>query len=322
MSAGSRPVDVVGVGLNATDTLIRLPHFPVFDSKVEFFSAEVLPGGQVASAMVACQFWGLRTRYIGKIGDDRGAQLQRDAFERAGVEARLLSVPRCRSQEAFILVDQPTGERTILWRRDARLTMRPEELQREWILGARVLHVDGHDTTAAVTAARWARAAGMVVSADIDDLYPGVEDLLESVDYLFASRDFPSRLTGEPDLLAALPAIWQRFGCRVAGATLGRDGALAWDGKRFHYSPAYRVETVDTTGAGDIFHGGIVYALVRAWPLARTLEFSCAAAALNCTALGARGGIRPFAEIERFLRDAQRYPSAYNGQELARRVSS
>ncbi len=315
-------VDVVGLGLNATDTLIRLPHFPAFDSKVEFLSAEVQPGGQVASAMVACQRWGLRTRYIGKVGDDPAALLQRRALEEAGVEAHLLEGRGCRSQEAFILVDRVTGERTILWRRDAGLVVRPQELRREWILRARILHLDGHDTTAAAAAACWAREAGIPVSADLDDLYPGVEDLLENVDYVFASRDFPTRLMGGADLLAALPAMAARFGCRVAGATLGREGALAWDGARFCYSPAYRVPTVDTTGAGDIFHAGFAYALARGWPLERALEFSCAAAALNCLALGARGGIRPVAEIERLVRDGPRYAPAYDSQELARRVSS
>lgn len=309
-------VDAVGVGLNATDTLISLPHFPAFDSKVEFTSAEIRPGGQVASAMVACQFWGLRTRYVGKVGDDAAARLQQGELARAGVEAHLVEVPHCSSQVAFILVDQATGERTILWQRDPRLELRPEELDRNWILGARLLHVDGHDTAAAATAARWAREAGIPVTADIDNLYSGVEALLENVDHLLASRDFPARLTGEADLRKSLPAIHRRFGCRVAGVTLGRQGALAWDGTQFHYSPAYQVQTVDTTGAGDIFHGAFVYALLRGWSLGRSLEFSNAAAALNCTALGARGGIQKIDATERFVREGSRHQPAYDQKEL------
>ena len=151
MTAEVPVVDVVGVGLNATDTLIRLPHFPAFDSKIEFISAEVRPGGQVATAMVACQGWGLKTRYVGKVGNDSAAELQRREFAGAGVEAHLLAVADCTSQLAFILVDQASGERTILWKRDARLTLRPEELRRDWIVRARALHVDGHDTAAAAT---------------------------------------------------------------------------------------------------------------------------------------------------------------------------
>ncbi len=318
MTAEIPVVDVVGVGLNATDTLIRLPHFPAFDSKVEFISVEVHPGGQVASAMVACQSWGLKTRYVGKVGDDSAAELQRRELAGAGVEAHLLVVADCTSQVAFILVDQASGERTILWQRDARLTLRPEELRRDWIVRARALHVDGHDTAAAATAARWAREAGLTVTADVDNLYPGVEALLENVDYLLASRDFPARLTGEADLLKSLPAIRGRHGCQVAGVTLGRQGVLAWDGRQFHYSPGYRVGAVDTTGAGDIFHGAFVYALVQGWPLNRRLDFACAAAALNCTAVGARGGVRPVAEIERLMREGMRHPAAYDQGELNR----
>jgi sulfofructose kinase len=311
-------VDAVGVGLNATDTLIRLPHFPGFNSKIEFLSADVLPGGQVASAMVACQKWGLRTRYIGKVGDDPAAQLQREELARAGVEAHLFAVSGCASQTAFILVDRVSGERTILWRRDARLELRPEELNQEWIVRARALLVDGHDTAAATAAARWARQAGIPVTADLDNLYPEVEALLENVDYLFASSTFPEKLTGERDLLRSLPAIARRYGCRVAGVTLGCQGTLAWDRVQFHYSPAYKVETTDTTGAGDIFHGGFLYGLLQGWTLRRNLEFSCAAAGLNCAALGARGGIRPVHEIEQHMRTGARYEFAYDQEILDR----
>jgi sulfofructose kinase len=321
MPAQTPLVDVVGVGLNAADTIICLPHFPALDSKLEFTSAKVLPGGQVASALVACQVWGLRTRYIGKVGDDALADLQRREFARLGIEAHLLAVPGCESQSAFILVDQGTGERTILWRRDARLALRPEELDRECVLRARVLHVDGHDTTAATAAACWARQAGIPVTADLDNLYPHVQALLENVDYLLASRDFPARLTGEADLLKSLPLIHRRFGCRVAGVTMGLQGALAWDGARFHYSPGYRVQAIDTTGAGDIFHGAFLYTLLQGWPLGLSLHFSCAAAALNCTALGARGGIQPVAEVERLMRAGLRHSPAYAQEALDRCAS-
>ncbi len=306
-------VDVVGLGLNAADTLVTLPHFPAPDSKLEFDSVQVLPGGQVASAITACQIWGLRTRYIGKAGDDSAAELQRAEFARTGVEAHLLLVPGCASQVAFILVDQSSGERTILWKRDARLAIRPEELNREWIVRARALHVDGHDTAASAQAALWARAAGLLVTADVDNLYPGLEALLENVDFLITSREFPARLTGLEDLRESLPAIQRRYRCRVTAATLGREGVLAWDGSQFHYSAGFRVDAVDTTGAGDIFHGAFVYALLQGWPLPRMLDFSCAAAALNCTALGARGGIRPVSEVERLMSAGARHTSMQQG---------
>jgi sulfofructose kinase len=305
-----RKVDVIGVGLNATDTLIPVPHYPSAGTKVAFHSADILPGGQVASAMVACQSWGLRTRYVGKVGDDPAGELHRSEFARIGVEAHLFTAPGCPSQQAFILVDD-TGERTVLWKRDERLTLQPEELEGEWIVNARALHVDGHDTAAAALAATWARAAAIPVVADLDELYPGVDALLKNLDYLIASRDIPGRLTGEPDLRKSLPALQARYGCRLSAATLGHEGVLAWEGKRFYYAPAFRVDVVDTTGAGDIFHAGFIYGLLQGWPLERQLEFACAAAALNCTGHGARGGIQPVDNIERLMSTGTRYPNAF-----------
>ena len=308
--------DVLAIGLNATDTLIRVPHFPAFDSKTKILSSSLLPGGQAATAAVACHRWGLRSRYVGKIGDDAAGRLQREEFAREGVQAHLIEVPNCASQLAFIIVDESSGERTILWQRDDRLDLQPEELPREWIRGARLVHVDGHPCAPAATAARCAHEAGAMVTADLDNLYTGVEALLEGIDFMISSRDFPERLLGMADLLESLPEITRRFGCRVAGATLGRDGVLAWDGTRFHYCPAFRVDAVDTTGAGDIFHAGFAYALLRGDALPEVLEFSCAAAGLNCAAPGARGGIRPVDEIEKLRREGSRHQRLYKDEEL------
>jgi sulfofructose kinase len=157
-------VDLVGVGLNATDTLIPLEKYPALGSKTEYRTATVLPGGQVATTVVACQQWGLQTRYVGKLGDDDAARLHREAFALAGVETRLITVPGGASPQSLILVDG-NGERTILGRRDDRLILQPGDLDRQWIANARALHVDGHDTAAATLAASWARAAGVPVIA-------------------------------------------------------------------------------------------------------------------------------------------------------------
>ncbi|HWZ52002.1 MAG TPA: carbohydrate kinase family protein [Granulicella sp.] len=306
-------VDLVGVGLNATDTVIPLAAYPARGSKVEYREAAILPGGQVATTVVACQNWGLRTRYVGKLGDDSAATLHREAFAQAGVEARLAIVPGCASPQSLILVDAE-GERTVLCRRDPqdRLILQPADLRREWIENARALHIDGHDTAAALTAAGWARDAGIPVIADLDELYPGVEDLLELIDYCIVSRDLPCRLMQQPDLPTALRQMHRRFGCRLTAATLGPEGVLAWDstqpGNQLLAAAAYQVPVIDTTGAGDIFHAGFIYGLLQGWPLDRQLDFACAAAALNCTATGARGGIQPPARIEALMKTGPRYP--------------
>lgn len=308
MTKSSR-VDLVGVGLNATDTVIPLASYPVRGSKVEFSTADVLPGGQVASTVVACQQWGMSTRYVGSLGDDSAARLHRKAFAEAGVETQLITVAECASRQSLILVDGG-GERTVLWRKDERLDLRPADLDREWIVNARALHVDGYDTATATVAAGWAREAGIPVIADLDELYPGVEELIENIDYLIVSRDFPCRLMREHDLEEALLKMQRRYGCLLTAATLGQDGVLAWNGTQFHYSPAYQVPVVDTTGAGDTFHAGFIYGLLQGWSLDRQLDFACAAAALNCTAVGARGGLRTVETIEDLMATGTHYPAS------------
>src|SRR5271156_4609485 len=202
-------VDLVGVGLNATDTLISLTTFPTPGSKVEYRDPKVLPGGQVATTVIACQQWGLTTRYVGKLGDDDAARLHREAFAAAGVETRLITVPEAASPQSLILVDSK-GERTILGRLDERLFLQPGDLDREWIINARALHLDGHDTAAATLAAGWAREAGIPVVADLDELYPGVEEILEKVDYIIVSGYIPGRLLGESDREMALRQMKRR----------------------------------------------------------------------------------------------------------------
>jgi sulfofructose kinase len=300
-------VDLVGVGLNATDTLIPLDVFPARGSKVEYAHESLMPGGQTASAMVACQTWGLTTRYVGKLGDDDAARLHERAFADVGVEARLIQVPDAASPRSTILVDK-LGERTGLCRKDDRLILQPEEIEREWVTNARALLVDGHDTAAATQAAQWAREAGIPVVADLDEPYEGVDALLERIDCLIVSRDFPLRLMKEQDLHEALRKMHVRYGCKLTAATLGENGVLAWDGSQFHYSAAYQVPVVDTTGAGDIFHAGFLYGLLQGWPLQQQLDFACAAAAKNCTREGARGGIGPVEEIEAMMNKTPRYP--------------
>jgi sulfofructose kinase len=313
--------DLVGVGLNATDTLIPLAVYPERGSKAVYRSETVLPGGQVASTVVACQHWGLRTRYVGKLGDDAAATLHQQAFAREGVETQIVTVPGGASPQSLILVDG-AGERTVLNRRDPRLVLQPEELSREWIVNARALHIDGHDTAAATQAASWAREAGIPVIADLDELYPGVEGLLEKIDYLIVSRDFPCRLMNQSDLETALRRMQHRYGSVLAAATLGQDGVLAWDGQRFHHTAAYRVPVVDTTGAGDIFHAGFIYGLLQGWPLDRQLDFACAAAALNCMGVGARGGIESVETIENLIATGTRHDSAFNLKNHAISVKS
>jgi sulfofructose kinase len=174
------------------------------------------------------------------------------------------------------------------------------------IAGARLLHIDGHDTAAVGRAAQIARGHGIPVTLDVDTIYNGFDRVPPNVDYLVASSEFPTAWTGETDPFKALQNIQNEYGMRVAAMTLGAHGALALENGRFHYAPAFVVNCVDTTGAGDVFHGAFCYAVLEGMPMREALDFSNAMAALNCTALGARGGIRGLSEVRALMARAER----------------
>lgn len=285
--------DVVGVGLNATDTMILIPHFPAYGGKVPFLEEIMSPGGQVASAMVCCAKLGLRTKYIGTIGDDVRGEIQWESLRGSGVNLdHVQRRANCSNQSAYILIDQTTGERTVFWSRPEGLRIDAEEITPEQITCARLLHVDGHDTPAVAHAARIARQHGIPVTVDVDTIYKGFEHVLPNVDYLITSSEFPERWTGEADPMKALALLQDNYGMKVAAMTLGAHGALARVGGRFVYSPAFVGELPGHhRRRRHVFHGAFCYAVVKGFPMEETLEFSNALAALNCTALGARGGI-------------------------------
>jgi sulfofructose kinase len=299
--------DVVGVGLNATDTLLIVPHFPAYAGKVPFQEEVVSPGGQVASALVACARLGLRTKYIGTVGDDERGRIQMESLRGAGIDVEHVQLRRnCANQSAYIVIDRSTGERTVLWRRDDCLRIDPEQILPEQIACARLLHIDGHDTPAVERAAAIARSLGIPVTVDVDAIYHGFDRVLAHADYLVASSEFPPAWTGQNDPFKALELMQREYGMKVAAMTLGAHGALARENGEFFYSPAFVVNCVDTTGAGDVFHGAFCYAVLQEMPMRDALEFSNAMAALNCTALGARGGIRGLEEIRGLMARGER----------------
>jgi sulfofructose kinase len=299
--------DVVGVGLNATDTLILVPRFPAYAGKEPFVDEMYSPGGQVASAMVACATLGLRTKYIGTVGDDERGRIQMDSLLGTGINIDHVQVRRgCANQSAYIVIDQSTGERTVFWRRSDCLRLDPSEITPEMIACARLLHIDGHDTAAVGRAAAIARQHNIPVTVDVDTVYHGFDKVLPNVDFLITSSEFPVRWTGEGDPFRALIMIQEEYGMKVAAMTLGSFGSIARMDGKFCYSPAYVVNCVDTTGAGDVFHGAFCYGVLQEMSLRDTLDFSNAMAALNCTAIGARGGIRPLADAKALMARAER----------------
>jgi sulfofructose kinase len=299
--------DVVGMGLNAVDHICVIPRFPKYDEKLRMEDFRRTVGGQVASALVACSRWGLKVKYVGKVGGDEMGDFSLASLTAEGLDVSdVVRVEGALNQFAFILVDARTGERTIIWKRDERLAFGPEEVPAAVFRTGRFVLLDGHDGPAAARAAACAREAGVTIVIDAETVKPGTREMVGAADYIVCSSSFPGDFTGKQDIREALQHI-RATGPRCVVATMAREGALALSDEGYTRSRGFKVKCVDSTGAGDVFHGAFILGLAQGWDLGRILDFSNAAAALNCTALGARGGIRPMDEIFDLIKGGERW---------------
>ena len=296
--------DAVGFGLNAVDHLIVVPEYPVFDTKMRFLEHRQTAGGQSATTMVALQRLGFKTAYAGRFGSDVEGQFGLASVRDEGVDVEFAEVIEgARTQLAFIIIEQRSGERTIIWDRDERLAYKPDDAPIALATIGRVLHLDAHDPPACARMARAARASGSIVSADIDNIYEGLPELLPLIDILIVSKEFPHRLTGISDERASLVELKARYGCAVVGMTRGLRGAIVYCEGQFIESPAFEVPggCRDTTGAGDAFRGGFLYGLLSGADIETSLKLANAVAALKCRDLGARTALPSRAELRQNL---------------------
>ena len=296
--------EAVGFGLNAVDHLVVVPAYPQFDTKIRLVEHRRSPGGQTATAMVALQRLGLKTAYAGRFGSDDAGEFGLASVRDEGVNVEFAEVVRgARNQIAFILIDQRNGERTIIWDRDERLAYKPNEAPTALATRGHVLHLDAHDPLACVRMAQAARVSGTIVSGDIDSVYEGLLELLPLIDILISSRELPHRLTGIADERASLVEMKARYGCSLVGMTKGKRGAVIYCEGQFLESPAYEVPggCRDTTGAGDAFHAGFLYGLLRGEEIETSMKLANATAALKCRELGGRTGLPNSAEMDQFL---------------------
>lgn len=301
----NKPFDAVGFGLNAVDHLIVVPEYPAFDTKMRLLEHKQSAGGQTATAMVALQRLGLTTAYAGRFGSDPEGSFGLATLKDDGVNVDYAEVVAgATNQIAFITIDARNGERTIVWDRDDRLAYTPEDAPVEFGSLGRVLHLDAHDPPACLRLAQAARESGTIVSADIDNVYHGLPDLLPFIDILIGSKEFPHRVTGIAGEREALIELKARYGCAIVGMTIGTSGAVVYCEGQFIKSPAFEAPggCKDTTGAGDAFRGGFLYGLLRGDEIETSLLYGNAVAAMKCSALGARSALPTKQQLQEFLK--------------------
>ncbi len=299
--------DVTGFGTNAVDYLLRVPEYPAFDTKVELIDHQFAAGGEIASTMVGLKRLGLTAAYAGRFGGDHAGEFGIRSLVDEGVDVTYTdTIHGARTQVAFIAIDVRNGERTIMWQRDERLAYTDEDAPLDAATRGRVLHMTPHDTLACIRMAKAARAKGVIVSLDVDNVFDGIEELLPLVDVCIASAEFPERLLGITDKKAALGEIASRYGCGVTGLTLGAAGSIIYCQDTFFETPAFDVPggCVDTTGAGDAFRTGFLYGMLTDNTVDESARMANAVAALKCRGLGARSTLPDKQELTTLLKNA------------------
>jgi sugar/nucleoside kinase (ribokinase family) len=290
--------DVVGVGENSVDLVYRVAGRTAGASKLPILDRATRCGGQVATTMATCAALGLKAGYIGAFGNDENGRRMRLALRRRGVDVRNAVVRRAANRYAVILVDE-RGDRIVLWQRDQALNLRRSEVERA-IVGAGWVHVDATDLEAAMTAVALARTRRIPTSCDVDAATRATRALVRAVDVAILAEGVPEALTGERRLESALRALRTRRHTALA-VTLGARGSAMLYGDRYYRVPAFPVNAVDATGAGDVFRGALIYAMLKGFEPKAMLRFANAAAALSVTRSGALDGVPTLAETMRLF---------------------
>lgn len=295
-----RRFDLIGLGYCGLDYFCLTPGIPI-DDKMEALATLTQGGGPAATATYTAAKLGANSAFLSAIGDDERSIFIREELESVGVNTSgLISRAGTESPAAFCWTDSANGQRSIVWTRGKAAPLAVDEIDLEPIKSARLLHLDGHQTTAAIQAAEIARANGVTVAMDAGTLVPGIEKLLELSDIIIASEKFMERFTGLGNPDAAACKLFHA-GCKFAAVTMGSQGSFGFDGTRTYHQPSFKVNVIDTTGAGDVFHGAFAYRFLTGGDWAECLRFSAAVAALKCTQFGGRTGIPTLTETERFL---------------------
>ena len=297
---------VVGIGQCALDNLFIIDSFPVPDTKKEVLEWTIAGGGPVATALVALSRVGVECDFHGITGDDEaGAKIRKSLLtENVNIDG-LISRPGAVSQVAFIAIEKESGKRTIFWKRPSADPLTPDELPDNFLDVADFLHIDGLMHEASIHAVKKARKKNIPVMLDAGRMRKGMTELIHMCDYVVGSEEFAKEFSGNTNGFEPEKVIKQmaKFGAKAVTITLGEKGSITLSDNKIFTTPAFTVDVVDTTGAGDVFHGGYIYGLMQKWDIMEAVRFASALAALKCKKLGGRAGIPDIIETTEFLKN-------------------
>lgn len=297
----SKKFDLVGLGICSVDFLGLVEKYPAPGEKIPMTAFAKQGGGLTGTALVAAARLGAKTAYIGKLGEDEYSRFVLKEFQQDGVNVEhAIFAESAQPPVAFIHVEQNSGERRIAryWK---EFDLKPEEIEAEIIRNSHILFLEHHFVEVGIFAAGLIKPAGGLIVVDAERNVVGFEQILHSADYIISSQNFATQQTNSADPEQSAYRLQQKYGGIVV-VTAGENGAFCRTPENIFYQPAFQVDIVDTTGAGDVFHGAFMVGLMAHWPLPKILEFAAAVAAMKCRGLGGRAMIPSRDEAEEFLK--------------------
>ncbi|MBD3402768.1 hypothetical protein GF420_07720 [candidate division GN15 bacterium] len=298
LTAPSR-IDCLGLGIIPLDILMEVPHFPPAGGKLNASGMMIQGGGPAPNAMIGLARLGLKTAVVAAVGNDLTAEMSRRELTKEGVSDRYLIEKKASSDLAIGYIERDSGDRTLVLHRGVRL--KPRDIVTSSLPLPRVVHLDGRDMPACMKMARWAKRVGAKVSFDIGSMRNDVSEIFPLVDHLVVADAYALPFTKSRTGRAAVKKLAELCPGTIV-VTEGIKGQVALEDGRLYRQQAFRVDTVDTTGAGDAFHVGYLYGLLKHEDIQVRMLLGSAAAALNCTRLGARAGLPSHRQLTRFLK--------------------
>lgn len=296
-----RALDLLGLGQISLDRLVVLPHWPERGGKLAVLEERLLPGGQIATALLAASRLGLRAGLVAAVGDDEAAARALAPLREAGIDgAGVRVLPGVATRQALVLCEAAGGERTVLELRQPALRLVPADVTPARVEAAAALLVDAEHPEASLAAVRLARRAGLLTLCDVERPDEASRAIAREVDIPIVSRGFADE-TSSGDCAEALRRC-AGPDARMAVMTRGERGAIALRGDEVLEQPALKIQALDTTGAGDVFRGALAFAALDGRGARASLAFACAAAGLACLGRGAQGALPTRAEVEARLR--------------------
>jgi sulfofructose kinase len=301
-----KKLEIIGLGLRCLDIVMSCNEIPTWEKGGLVDAFTIQGGGPAGTAMAAASRLGAATGFVGTIGNDYISQIKRQSLSMYDIDiSRIVERPFPENQIIFVYVHAETGERVFAMLANyLENPVTPAELDRDYLTAADYLLLDCYWPEADLQAARWMREAGKTVVIDMEKIAGPVSEwireLIPLTDIVICGEGFAGAFSGEHDIYKAGRALLAA-GPRIVVETIGARGSYTITAKEAFHTPAFDVPVVNTTGAGDVFHGGYIVGMLKGWDLRTVARFASAVSAITCTRLGGFDRFPAYEDVESFL---------------------